>query len=517
MAGDFYPAAQTIQNPDILGAYIRGQMAPLQVQAAQQGVQAGALQLNQLKLALQGQQMTQNLARQIAGGYPGQAAQNQEGASGDIQSGPQGLVGPPSAPPVNTLMALDVLQGRDPLSSAKSAQDYEIKQRQMQVQGPMAMAETVSSSPNADVLIKNNPSLQQAWINTAPKLGLDPFKDLTPENARRAAIFGYNNLAGSAGLPPKAMPVTMEQINGPNGQRLSRNPLTGEVKQEVGEESLHPVIGSNGQPVLLPASQAVGKQPFNQSLFGAANISDQTKEFAYQKYLTTGKLDVNVARSPAAQSQLWNYIAQRADQDGNSAASISARGQAFQASQGVVKDFTSGQTSKTLNGLNTAIGHMDQLDQAATALNNGNIQALNKMSNFFGTQFGSSNVTNFNVIKNFAAGEVAKAVLPGGGGEREREEIADAIKNSNSPQQLHDAISTWRNLLSSKTEALRNQWDVGTNGTQGSFDKFLLPDTKKALGIQSATGNAPPAAIAYLKQHPEAAEQFKAKYGYVPQ
>ena len=161
-------------------------------------------------------------------------------------------------------------------------------------------------------------------------------------------------------------------------------------------------------------------------------------------------------------------------------------GQRTDAAGNTLQDFTSGQTSKDLKGLNTAISHMGILDQAATALGNNDVRQMNRFENFFGKQFGSSAQTNFDIVKNFAAGEVAKAVLPGGGGEAEREEIADAIRDSSSPDQLHSAIGQWRDLLAGKTQATRQQWDTGTNGTQGSFDQFLTPQTRQVVGIQSA-------------------------------
>lgn len=516
---DFY--APQFQPPvDVLGSYIRGQMAPLQVQAAQQDVQKGALGIDQLKLALSNQQAYQDVAfQQLRGqGYQVAGAQNQGGQSGGIQNGPQGAVSASTQPGANsgdsisgfspsTLGALAILRGDDPLKTAEGVQAYQTKQRQLQAQGPLSLAETVASSDQADVLIKNNPSLQQQWIQLAPQLGLDPFKDLTPENARKAAILGYNNLAGQVGLPPKPMPVTETQVKGPAGEIYNKDPLTGKLTQVTGE-NLKQVVGPDGQPQYLPADQAVGKQPFNASIFGAGQITDQQKDLAYQTFVTTGAIPAGmIPRSDQGKAALWGYISQRAQQEGNTGAVVAAKGQSFKAAQGVVKDFESGQTSKTLNGLNTAISHMDILGQAADALGNGNVQALNRFKNFFGQEFGGTSVNNFNVVKNFAAGEVAKAVLPGGGGEKEREEIAGAIKNSNSPQQLSQAIGMWRQLLAGKTDALRNQWDVGTSGSQGSFDKFLLPATKKALGINEQA--APPAAAG---AHPPAIQSLLDKY-----
>lgn len=379
---------------------------------------------------------------------------------------------------------------QDPMAALSKAREDQLKLAQQYYAPQIAQLDQIAHSDSPARYVQASPQLQATWQRMAPQLGFDPQKDLNDANVSTALTFASNNLKASLSQPTQAPPVQMQQIRGPLGQMLSRDPRTGEIKQEVAPQETAQFITPQGVRMLTKAEGIEkGYQPFNATLFGAANMTDQSKEMAYQYYLQHQALPPGFSRSPAANASMMNYIAQRAQQDGNSQASILANKQALTATQGVVKDFTSGKTSQTLNGLNTAISHMDQLDQAATALQNGNVQALNKLSNFFKTQFGSSTTTNFNVVKNFAAGEVAKAVLPGGGGEREREEIADAIKNSNSPEQLHNAIQTWRNLLAGKTEALRNQWDVGTNGSQGSFDKFLLPATKKALGIDTdATG-----------------------------
>jgi hypothetical protein len=395
----------------------------------------------------------------------------------------------------STLMALEYLKpgGGDPLKTAQGVQEYQIKQRQLQVQGPMALAETVSSSPQADVLIRNNPGLQQQWMQIAPQLGLDPFRDLTPANARKAAVFGYNQLAGSAGLPPKPMPNPMETLPGALGSVYQRDPMSQKITQVKGEEPLKDVIGANGLPTNLRASEAEGRQPFNQSIFGASNLSDQAKEFAYQSFVATGKMPANYGRNPAMQASLMDYISKRAAAEGNSAASIAAKGQAFTASQGVVNDFTKGKSAQALNGINTAVQHMTALDPLIDALGTNDVKVVNRVSNFFKEQTGQAAPTNYAALKEFVGGEVAKAVLPGGGGEKEREALTAPLNAANSPDQLKQAVQTIKTALAGKTEALRNQWDVGTMGAQGNFDKFLLPETKKALGIAdtSATTTAP--------------------------
>jgi hypothetical protein len=240
------------QYPDLLGQYVRGQMAPGEIQAQQQQNTEGGLRIDQLRLALGNQQMYQDVARQglqsqgYLGGQNPQGPQTQAagaqspgGPTGGVQNGPQGAVGGTDSGVAGftptTLGALALLRGDDPLKTAQGVQDYQLKQKQIQAQGPMNLAESVASDPNADKIIMNNPSLQQQWISLAPKLGLNPFTDMTPENARRVATFGYNQLAGSAGLPPKPMPTMVKNVNLGQGEVGQIDPLTGKKVGDLTE------------------------------------------------------------------------------------------------------------------------------------------------------------------------------------------------------------------------------------------------------------------------------------------
>lgn len=248
-----------------------------------------------------------------------------------------------------------------------------------------------------------------------------------------------------------------------------------------------PVLNPDGSVTYVQANQAAGKNVGSTSGAIAGSITDQAKELAYQTFKTTGQMPAIGRGGAAVQAAYANYFAQRAAQDGDTGASIAAKGQAFKAQQGVLKDYTSGATSKALNGINTAVAHMDALDPLIDNLNNTSSPLFNKAANYFKQQTGSTAPTNFAALKDFVSGEVAKAVLPGGGGEAERQALSAPLAAANSPAQLKEAVQTIKTALAGKTEALRNQWDIGTNGTQGSFDKFLVPATRKALGIE---GNA---------------------------
>lgn len=277
------------------------------------------------------------------------------------------------------------------------------------------------------------------------------------------------------------------------------------IQGQQNQRDLKPVLNADGTATYLPANQAAGKTPYNNATASAGSVTDQAKEFAYQKFKTTGEMPQSGRGGAAMQAMYANYFSQRAAQDGDSGASIAARGQAFKAQQGVLKDYTSGTTSKTLNGINTAVAHMDSLDPLIDNLDNTRSPLFNKVANAFKQQTGQTAPTNFAALKDFVAGEVAKAVLPGGGGEGERQALSAPLAAANSPAQLKEAVKTIKTALAGKTEALRNQWDIGTNGTQGDFDKFLLPQTKKALG--TAGGQPQPPA-----SHPPSVQALLDKY-----
>ncbi|HEY4749687.1 MAG TPA: hypothetical protein VIH60_04805 [Steroidobacteraceae bacterium] len=243
----FYPEL-SIQSPDILGSYLRGLSAAGQLQAQQQENQLRGLNIDQLQMAMQKQQFLNQVGMQqvsqgmgVTGGTPGvgQGAPS-VGRTGGIQNGPQDAVAgsagtPPSpassydgsapvtglgtGPSAGTQLGLAILTGKyDPGKTEAAIFENQKQQAQFKASPYMDLADSVATSPNADQLIRNNPFLQQQWVKFAPALGLDPFKDLNPQNARAVARFGGNQLAGSVGLPGKPMPEQYYQQNMPNGQ-----------------------------------------------------------------------------------------------------------------------------------------------------------------------------------------------------------------------------------------------------------------------------------------------------------
>ncbi len=138
--------------------------------------------------------------------------------------------------------------------------------------------------------------------------------------------------------------------------------------------------------------------------------------------------------------------------------------------------------------INTAVTHIGALDPLIDALGSGNVTRINQARQAYQRATGIPAPTNYQTLANMAVGEINTVVSgPSGGDKEERARLASPFDPDGGPSVLKGAVNTAVTALAGKTDALRNAWDVGTNGTQGSFDKFLLPDTKKALASDSKT------------------------------
>lgn len=121
------------------------------------------------------------------------------------------------------------------------------------------------------------------------------------------------------------------------------------------------------------------------------------------------------------------------------------------------KDFTSGTQGNAMRSFAVAGQHLDQLGQLVDALDNGNMQIVNKIGNIYSQQTGSPKVTNFDAAKDVVSKEVIKAIVAGGGGVSERQELSNLMGNAKSPAQLKGVISQYRNLMAAQHDALLQQ------------------------------------------------------------
>lgn len=125
-----------------------------------------------------------------------------------------------------------------------------------------------------------------------------------------------------------------------------------------------------------------------------------------------------------------------------------------------LNDFTSGNTSKAIDAINTVAGHLKTLDDAATALKNHDVSALNRLANFTGTQLGTSQgnaVAMYNTIVHRIGPELGKAY--GTATEGENNANQSDFEASRGANLIHGAIGKSAELLNGKINALRHRWE----------------------------------------------------------
>lgn len=195
----------------------------------------------------------------------------------------------------------------------------------------------------------------------------------------------------------------------------------------------------------------------------------------------------------------------------------------YEVAQDTLKDFSTGTQGLAVKSFNVALQHLDVLDKLSQGLKNHDTRSMNSLVNMAKKQFGKSAPTAFDAAKQLVADEIQKAVAGVPGGESERSQLMDNISSASSPEQLQGVINTFEKLMVGQLSGLQREYEAGTQRNDFS-SRYLMPASRKlfseyeiqASGTQS-TSQAPAAAIAYLKTHPELRQQFQNKYGYLPE
>lgn len=159
----------------------------------------------------------------------------------------------------------------------------------------------------------------------------------------------------------------------------------------------------------------------------------------------------------------------------------------FAVEQAVKKDFTSGADSNSLNAINRAREHMKVFLQTAKDLDNGQVQAFNKIANAFGVQFGSDKATNLAIAKQAFSSEVGKAFAGASVAEGDRKQIGDQIGAASSFGQLAGVAKTADALLAGAQKVLKQKYDLGTKG-KPNFGGQLAPSGGSTANPHSDLG-----------------------------
>jgi hypothetical protein len=121
------------------------------------------------------------------------------------------------------------------------------------------------------------------------------------------------------------------------------------------------------------------------------------------------------------------------------------------------KSFTTGPDGRNIGALNTAIVHLGRLGNTAESLENGSFVPGNEAYNWLRDKFGSDKVTNFGLLKDAVAGEMA-AALKGNATDIEIEKMGKSIRAANSPAQMRGVIQEGMAILNDKANTYNERY-----------------------------------------------------------
>lgn len=324
----------------------------------------------------------------------------------ELGSIPVNGMSPQQATAAQQILGKDV----DPVAAAEGTRKAQLQVAQSAVSPKISALDTVIKSADPTKYVAASPQLTALWRQLAPSIGADPNspQSFTPGNVRAAFGARRNELAAWAQLPASDLKPEEETINGPLGSIRQKDPITGKMTQVKGEEGLKQVIGDDGQPVYVTDSQAVGKKPFNASVFGASNMSNDAIQFAADTYRTTKQFPAGMGRNPAMQAKILDRVAQDAKASGDTAGSIAARAASLKAN-GMALDNMTKLESATNSYAATLDKNLTNLEQSYSKMDSSGSPLVNKAVRIWqqhGT--GDAQTADMVVWLNAVQGEYAK-------------------------------------------------------------------------------------------------------------
>lgn len=162
--------------------------------------------------------------------------------------------------------------------------------------------------------------------------------------------------------------------------------------------------------------------------------------------------------------------------------------------------FTTGIQGRQLLAFGSAVKHLETLGGLIDALGNKDTIQLNRLNNLWEKQTGQTAVTNFEAAKSIVAKEIMKAIVTGGGGVEERQELSRLMDAAKSPQQLRGVVNTYYELMKAQQENLIIQRDAA------GLPRSSLPDYTKHSADEGKTPTGNQGAYQLYVQHWNAAK-----------
>jgi hypothetical protein len=298
---------------------------------------------------------------------------------------------------------------------------------------------------------------------------------------------------------------------GTAAQTAALQGLSGKPAEPVAVPGTFTVPAGMPQPVI---QETPGQIAQDQLHIAAAHKDAQTQApldpnaiafAAYQNY-KTGRMPALGMGGGAARLAILHGSAALADREANGD-DISnpgydhaiANGQDFTGAQRSINSAAGGTMANKTQALNNVVGHLGLYDQMYSALQQGDMQAINTASAAWKKQFGSAAPINLQTAAQIIGPELTKIMTQSNAGTGdERASFGQTAGNlANSPDQTHQAIDTLRQMLGRQAADMALQYH-GATGRTDFASRYLQPDVAQALHLDSnslaqipAPGGAP--------------------------
>ena len=174
----------------------------------------------------------------------------------------------------------------------------------------------------------------------------------------------------------------------------------------------------------------------------------------------------------------------------------------FKSRQATRTDFAKGKAAGNIKALETVMGHLDSMDKAIDPLGNyGWMHSItNPIKNYVrdevlnDTDFQKARA-RFDLDKGAVASELMKVFRETGGSVTEVKDWEGKIHETDSPAALHETVKSALELISSRMEAVNNQWNKEFN-TNRPAEEILAPKARSIyfrLKGEAPKDESPPA------------------------
>jgi hypothetical protein len=279
---------------------------------------------------------------------------------------------------------------------------------------------------------------------------------LKMQEAGKGQSIGAGGLRLPSGevVPPAVKPETGYTLApgatrfGPNNQPLASTPAN------PPKETLKAIMGPGGKGILVPESQAVGKEPYSPSIAGAGMLAPDTLAFTAQQYLTGDKSAVQgYSRNATMRAALQTAIVQQAKIMGMSGPDVAAKMADYAGIMAGSRTVGQRQANIALAS-NEAIKMMDIVKQRSDAFARTNFIPFNKALAAYESGTGAPEVKALGQSINSLVNVYARAINPTGVPTVEdKREARQWISEINSPAQVEGVLAVLKQEMQAANDS----------------------------------------------------------------